>query len=334
MRMTNILRRTRPIDKLHILCFNTHERYETHLCSTGHRFFAMNLPNMKKWKTDFAAIPYNYIQLNEELGANQLPVGLEIDLVLSHQKFGQFQLATKMANRLGVPIISMEHTLPIREWPVGQFNSLRSMRGEKNVFLSEFSRQAWQWEGDYTIIPAAVDSTFFRPLENNDARDGMDEPYALSIVNDWKERDYFCGYKIWEEVVLKHNIPHRVRGINKDWTTPTKDVNELRKEYDRAALFLNTSVWSSCPYTLLEAMACGCPVVSTATTMIPSIIEHGKNGFISNDPNQLVEYVKTLLADVDMREQMGKEARKTVVEKFSLSSFVDNWNTLFQEVIK
>lgn len=329
MNMRRVFLESQPRDKLNILCFNTHERYETHLCQTGHNFFAMNLPNMKKWKTEFAEIPANYIQLNEKLGLQQLPVGLNPDIILSHQKFGQFQLASKMANILRAPIISMEHTLPIREWPRQQFDSLRMMRGERNVFLSEFSRQAWDWAGDYTIIPAAVDTEFFAP-----AKEDIRYNHVLSIVNDWKERDYFCGYRLWEEVIMKSNIPHRVRGINKDWTTPTANVFELRNEYTSSQIFLNTSLWSSCPYTLLEAMSCGCAVVSTETTMIPDVIEHGKTGFLSNNPDELREHINVLLNDPAMCREFGAAARKSVQEKYGLPKFIDNWNKLFAEVVK
>ena len=80
-------------------------------------------------------------------------------------------------------------------------------------------------------------------------------------------------------------------------------------------------------------MACGCAIVSTATCMIPEIIEHEKNGLISNDPNELRQFLERLLQDDDLASDLGKEARNTMVEKNTLQRHVDNWNKLFYDTI-
>ena len=76
-------------------------------------------------------------------------------------------------------------------------------------------------------------------------------------------------------------------------------------------------------------MACGCAVVSTATCMIPEIIKNGQNGYIANNPKQLREYVNKLLSDEDLATELGIEARKTVINNFSLNNFVSKWNEVF-----
>ena len=80
-------------------------------------------------------------------------------------------------------------------------------------------------------------------------------------------------------------------------------------------------------------MACGCAVVSTATCMIPEIIEHEKNGFISNDPNELRQFLEVLLNDDKLAQQLGQEARNTMVEKYNLQRHIDNWNKIFYATI-
>ena len=111
-------------------------------------------------------------------------------------------------------------------------------------------------------------------------------------------------------------------------------VDDLVGEYNACGLFLNTSTLRPVPTTLLEAMSCGGAVVSTATCMIPEVITHGENGLISNDENELRSYVEALLNDDKLRDKLGKPARETVVARFSQDKFVDNWNTLFDEVVK
>ena len=80
---------------------------------------------------------------------------------------------------------------------------------------------------------------------------------------------------------------------------------------------------------LLEAMSCGCAVVSTATCMIPEIIKNGYNGFISNDENELKLYINQLLDDAEMRKELGKNARETIQQEFSEEAFINNWNAVF-----
>jgi glycosyltransferase involved in cell wall biosynthesis len=111
-------------------------------------------------------------------------------------------------------------------------------------------------------------------------------------------------------------------------------LEELRNAYRRCKVFVNTSIHSPVPTTLLEAMSCGCAVVSTKNCMIPEIIENGKNGFISNDENELKDYIRILLEDDELRQTIGKEARKTVTEKYNLNRFVSDWNKLFNKVIE
>ena len=68
--------------------------------------------------------------------------------------------------------------------------------------------------------------------------------------------------------------------------------------------------------------------------MIPEIIEHGKNGFMSNDEEELKKYINILLEDDSLRSSVGAEARKTIVESHNLNRFTDDWNSLFNKVVE
>ena len=76
-------------------------------------------------------------------------------------------------------------------------------------------------------------------------------------------------------------------------------------------------------------MSSGCAVVSTETCMIPEIINNEENGFMSNDPEKLKQYVIDLLNDEDLAKEMGKKARETILKKFTLDSFTKTWNKVF-----
>jgi len=325
-RVANLIKRAsmgKP-KQYNILTFPTHERYESQLAKTGHNFYAFTVEGMKKWDTNYAPIPENYYTMPE----GSIYQGIHFHFILSQSKFGQIQVANQINQRLELPILSLEHTLPIPSWPEGQREALSSMQGDYNVFISEYSRD--EWGADFPncrVVHHGVDTDVFREIpEKKEDKSGL----ILSVVNDFVNRDYCCNFSGWQRIT--NGLPVRLVGATEGLSEPAKSVEDLVNEYNSCQVFLNTSTVSPVPTTLLEAMSCGCAVVSTATCMIPHIIEHGVNGLVSNDENELRGYVEAVLKDDELRQQLGNNARKTVESRFSTDKFVGNWNKLFDEV--
>ncbi len=323
----SILEKTSKKDKYNILTFDTHERYQSQLAKTGHDFYAFRYDNCKTWDTTYAPQPSNYYTLPP----NALVGGITFDFILSQSKFGQFQMAHQINNILQLPIVSLEHTLPIPTWPKEQLEMFKSMTGDVNVFISEYSTKQWQMDCDNTVVHHSVDSDLFKPkcVER--------KPVILSVVNDFADRDYCCNYEGWKRITnyIKESeweadvklVGNCSQGLSK----PAESIDDLITEYSSAQIFLNTSTISPVPSCLLEAMSCGCPVVSTATCMIPEIIENGVNGFISNDEEELKKYIKELLNDEGLRNKMGNAARQTIIDNFSEQKFLNQWNNIFDK---
>jgi len=315
----------RDDEPLNILTFPTHERYETGLAKTGHNFYAYRAEGIKDWNPDYAELPSNYCLLDPELEAKQIPLYLDFDLVLSQNKFGQFQFAKTISEMLHLPLVSLEHTLPMPEWDLATREALKEMRGDINLFISEYSIGQWGWDNkdDTFVIHHGVDTDLFKPSDLS--REG----HMLSVVNDWINRDWCCGFYSWQRIT--QNFPTRVVGDTPGLSEPAPSITKLVNEYASSRIFLNTSTISPVPTSLLEAMACECAIVSTATCMIPEIIEHGVNGFISNDEQELREHLVTLLNDEQLADQMGKKARQTILEKFSEKRFIRTWKGVFNK---
>ena len=305
-------------EKYNILTFDTHERYQTQLAKTGHNFYSFRYQGCKTWNETFSKLPDNYYILPE----NVLYKSIDFDFILSQSKFGQFQIAKKIQQDFKLPIVSLEHTLPIDSWPDEQLKAFRSMSGDINVFISKYSKDIWDIDQDADIIHHSVDTDLFKPNHNI-----QKNATVLSVVNDFKNRDYCCNYSGWERITK--GLPVKLVGDSPGLSKPAESVEELAREYQSTQVFLNTSTISPVPTALLEAMACGCAVVSTATCMIPEIIVNGVNGFISNDEEELAEYIKMILDSSYLRERLGVEARKTILEKFSEDEFVSSWNKIF-----
>ena len=325
--MSIINRATHKNQKYNILTFDTHERYQTQLCKTGHNFYSFGYEGAKEWDSTYAPKPKNYYTLPK----NSIIKAVQFDLILSQRKFGQFQAAHQINSMFKVPIVSLEHTLPIPGWPDEQLETFKRMTGDVNVFISEYSTKKWGMKCDNTVVHHSVDSEVFKPAAVER------KPVVLSGVNDFANRDYCCNYSGWQritEAIKQQDIGLDIKLVgncSQGLSKPAKSVQDLVNEYSSCQMFLNTSTISPVPSCLLEAMSCGCPVVSTATCMIPEIIENGVNGFMSNDEAELQGYIKQLSEDEELRVRMGEEARKTILEKFSEQNFIDNWNKIFDK---
>jgi glycosyltransferase involved in cell wall biosynthesis len=86
------------------------------------------------------------------------------------------------------------------------------------------------------------------------------------------------------------------------------------------------------PNVLVEAMACGLPVVSTAVSGIPELVVHDRNGLLvtPHDPAALADALVALLDDETRRAQLGAEARRTVIDHFDLRAAAHELCALFE----
>jgi hypothetical protein len=171
---------------------------------------------------------------------------------------------------------------------------INNMRGFKNVYISEFSLKEWGVEGE--VIHHGIDTDTFK--STNLER----KPVILSVVNDWVNRDYFCGFNLWRTVTQGLSV--KPVGATPGLSEPAKSTDELVEFYNSHQVFLNTSLVSPVPTSLMEAMACECAVVSTNTCMIPEVIEHGVSGFLGKTQEELRFYCQKLLDNPDLCKEI------------------------------
>lgn len=112
---------------------------------------------------------------------------------------------------------------------------------------------------------------------------------------------------------------------------PKCEVPQLLNEGD---IFINTSRVDNTPVTVLEAMACGMCVVSTAVGGIPYLIRHGTDGLLipSDDPKALASAVMEILNNPALAEKLSRNARGKV-EQFDWSGVLPQWHSLLTSVL-
>lgn len=304
-------------DKLNILTHTAHEAFQTLQAKTGHNFFSLKFEHSKNWDTKFRPVPANYYTFPE----NTLPDNISFDIALAHHRFAAFQTIKPLADRLHIPLIVVEHTEPTNQSLLSNLDKFKQMRGDVNVFISEYSREKWGWgEDEAEVIHHGIDTDVFYPQE-------VRENVVLSVVNDFRGRGEIVGFPTWERVI--RGLPYKLVGDSAGLSRAAKDVDELSHFYRSSRIFFSSAKMSPLPMSTLEAMSSGCAVVSTYNSMISKVIEHGVNGFITNDEDEMRKYLMMLLNDWGLAKKLGDAAAKTIREKFPLSSFVNKWNEVF-----
>jgi glycosyltransferase involved in cell wall biosynthesis len=96
--------------------------------------------------------------------------------------------------------------------------------------------------------------------------------------------------------------------------------NDLPSVYASLDLLMLTSYSEAMPLVLLEAMACGVPVVATAVGGVPELVEHGATGYLAreNDYEGLAAFAHTLLTRGHERAAFSRRARERAVEDFDI----------------
>jgi glycosyltransferase involved in cell wall biosynthesis len=95
---------------------------------------------------------------------------------------------------------------------------------------------------------------------------------------------------------------------------------DMPHAYPSLDVVMLTSHSEAMPLAVLEAMACGVPVVATAVGGVPELVEDGATGFLleENDQDGLVRCAALLLADARQRQEMGRAARARAMQAFSM----------------
>jgi len=231
------------------------------------------------------------------------------------------------------------------------------------------SRQWYQYLAEIGIpttqqnlVPFGVDTNQFHPPEDetrSKVRETLHLPQdafvlgfssrRMSNINDSKGVN--CFLQALQK--LHRRLPNLATLIiGPGWQTLAKDIRQhgipcsqapyemtherIAEYYQAMDFFWVTSRVEGGPVTLLEAMACGLPCISTPVGAALDLIKDNQNGFIVSvdSPNQFVARSLQLEQDHDLRDRIGNEARKTIVEERQWSQLQGKLQDLYTLAIK
>lgn len=148
---------------------------------------------------------------------------------------------------------------------------------------------------------------------------------AWKLINSKNARLILAGFgELPQDVELPSNVEF-IGSIH-----PSKR-NDL---YNSADVFVFPSLLEGMAQVLVEAAACGLPIISTESSGAEEIIEEGINGFIikPNDEKALAERIAYFIQNPDVAKKMGLAKLPFINEKFSLNAYAYRWTSFLSKL--
>jgi phosphatidylinositol alpha-1,6-mannosyltransferase len=156
-------------------------------------------------------------------------------------------------------------------------------------------------------------------------------PYVLEKIPD--ARFIFLGVGDYPEEEMKAAALIKKLGIESSvrFVPYIKDVSPYLQE---ASVFVNTSQIPFLNNSMLEAMERGIPPVALQLADAEPIIKNEINGLLCRgNPEELADAIIKLLSSKKLRQQLGKSARATIVEKYNIDIVAEKYSAVFNNLI-
>jgi D-inositol-3-phosphate glycosyltransferase len=111
---------------------------------------------------------------------------------------------------------------------------------------------------------------------------------------------------------------------------------ELRDYYCAADVFVTTPWYEPFGMGVVEAMACGVPVIGARVGGIQHTVQHGRTGFLvePKNPLELARRIVQLLSDAGMRQVFGERGRRRAYQQFPWSRIAKQLDALYAQITR
>ncbi len=153
-----------------------------------------------------------------------------------------------------------------------------------------------------------------------------EDPVILSVIHSWADRGWH--YPVYREATS--GLPTRhIDHMNPGPEGPLR-YERIIEEMRRCRVYYHDGE-NEYTVALLEAMMVGAPIVTCSMPWVERHVQHGVNGFVSDDPARLREYLRLLLYDADLAARMGAESRRIALTRYDEDRWIREWNRVFDD---
>jgi glycosyltransferase involved in cell wall biosynthesis len=254
---------------------------------------------------------------------------------------------------------------PILRWPSNRFLAKaahsRKLRAYRNCGARMVANSQWLAEiagrspiakacGGVRVVPPGIDTAVFRPQDRNLCREHLDLPAdAFVIVTGGASLTDANKNVPWLLEQLSHlpdlagvivlafgegamPVPDR---LDVRFTGGIRERRELARLFAAADVFVSASLMETYGLTLVEAMACGTPVVAFRAGGIPEAAPEGQVGILCEpfDASALLKAIETFRSSSELRNELGTKASKLVATRNSKARFAAEFAPLYEECL-
>lgn len=293
-------------------------------------------------------------QYKKALKAALMQIRPDITVSMLRREINFLNAIPDGSKKIGEIHINRAHYRTFEEGDSNIFKSLLSLYWKQTlvrhlrqldsfVALTKKDQEAWTELKNVAVIPNPVSFPEVKLSQQSDKR-------VIAVGRYCHEKGYDHLLKIWSEV--QHRCPDwrlDVFGdgdrtafeqlldtcqIDRSRCALNGRVSDVQSEFARSSLAVCSSRFEGFGLAIVEAMACGLPVVSFDCPWGPrSIIADGEDGVLVENGNleQFAAAMVKLMQDADVRAEMGKRAAVNV-QRFSMEAVASQWKDLFDSL--
>jgi glycosyltransferase involved in cell wall biosynthesis len=196
-----------------------------------------------------------------------------------------------------------------------------------NSYLYNYARK---FNENVKIIPTTVDTDYHKKTTDTIKKDRICIGWTGSIttIKHFRMAEDFLkklkkkfGNKVYFKVIGSETYRNEelcIQGIKWNPETEIKDLSEI----DIGIMPLPDDEWAKgkCGFKGLQYMSMEIPTLMSPVGVNTEIVNDGENGLLASHNDEWIEKISSLIESEDMRNKLGVNGRKTVVEKYSVDS--------------
>ena len=192
------------------------------------------------------------------------------------------------------------------------------------------------------LMPTGVDTQFFSPDRNRASNIrprvlfvGSLRPFKQpNLLLDAASRFQQADFLLAGDGLMARELNERIgrAALNNVTLLGVLGAEQLRQEYQRADVFLFPSVWEGSPKVILEAAACGLPVIARQSYS-PETVLDGKTGYLVDSDEELFIRLEELLSSGERRRAFGEAGRKHILQ-YDWDLITGRWEEIFLSLSK
>lgn len=289
------------------------------------------------------------------------------DIHLVHSDYHTLPFIVPAAKRVNIPVMwtVIGWWFAVKRWQYDFFSNIPTIARSYHIRERHLGNPPFMPPEDIPVIYSGVDIERFNPDVDNirvrfETNIPQNAPVVAMIARFQRVKGHHIFQQMAQQVALQVPSVHfvvageEVFGVGKDQAYKQEILERaesdpllrnrlhyigFRQDVERvigaADVVVVPSDFESYGKVNLEAMACATPVVSTNNGGPRETIIHEKTGFLvePGDAEGLARYVIQLLQDATQRTQMGRAARRHVVQTFSAEQFTAQYVQQFEQML-